>query len=79
MAGLCEGGNEPPGSLKASNRSPSETRYIFLLVPRWMNLLQRGRARQRLTVDTQEAMGRDFHTNNRLHVGGGRSSDITQW
>ncbi|KAJ4438504.1 hypothetical protein ANN_14449 [Periplaneta americana] len=30
MAGLCEGGNEPPGSLKAINGAPSASRL-------WMN------------------------------------------
>ncbi|KAJ4443524.1 hypothetical protein ANN_05196 [Periplaneta americana] len=25
MAGLCEGGNEPPGSLKASKKNDAET------------------------------------------------------
>ncbi|KAJ4452307.1 hypothetical protein ANN_03827 [Periplaneta americana] len=30
MAGLCEGGNEPPGSLKASNFAGPSVRYRFL-------------------------------------------------
>ncbi|KAJ4444081.1 hypothetical protein ANN_05870 [Periplaneta americana] len=29
MAGLCEGGNEPPGSLKANDKKKNSTEYVF--------------------------------------------------
>ncbi|KAJ4426556.1 hypothetical protein ANN_27370 [Periplaneta americana] len=31
MAGLCEGGNEPPGSLKASNTTVTQLRHSFVI------------------------------------------------
>ncbi|KAJ4450890.1 hypothetical protein ANN_02323 [Periplaneta americana] len=37
MAGLCEGGNEPPGSLKAKRSPTSEARKRHVLTRRFVS------------------------------------------
>ncbi|KAJ4441776.1 hypothetical protein ANN_11634 [Periplaneta americana] len=37
MAGLCKGGNEPPGSLKASEWPEDFTETLLLLIPKKNN------------------------------------------
>ncbi|KAJ4434203.1 hypothetical protein ANN_22751 [Periplaneta americana] len=43
MAGLCEGGNEPPYSLKASNAEQSDGITVFRISPTTSLMLHRCR------------------------------------
>ncbi|KAJ4448635.1 hypothetical protein ANN_00025 [Periplaneta americana] len=71
MAGLCEGGNEPPGSLKAlieHNRThhsdAGDIREFDDLVhgPWWIVRDQKGLPRHHQVLETQRSLGDPYYT-----------------
>ncbi|KAJ4433800.1 hypothetical protein ANN_16112 [Periplaneta americana] len=59
MAGLCEGGNEPPGSLKASNGSNYHRTGRVISVPKLGHNSRRVRGDAQPTPGSQRASGTD--------------------